>query len=90
MKVVVNRCFGGFGISEEAKKILDTDFNWLIERTDEQLIALIEEKGSEFCSGYCAELEVVEIPENATDWEISEYDGFEEIIYVVDGKIKHF
>ncbi len=89
MKVVVNRCFGGFGISEEAKKILDTDFDWLIERTDEKLIALIEGKGSEFCSGYCAELEVVEIPSEATDWEISEYDGMEEIICVVGGKLKH-
>lgn len=34
-------------------------------------------------------LEVVEIPEEATDWEIDEYDGQESITYVVDGKIYH-
>lgn len=49
----------------------DRDF-----RTDEKLIALIEEKGSEWCSGECAELTIVEIPDDV-EWEVEEYDGNE-------------
>lgn len=32
---------------------------------------------------------IVEIPDNVTDWEISEYDGWESVVYVLDGKIYH-
>ena len=33
-------------------------------------------------------LVVKEIPDNATDYMITEYDGAEGIIYVVDGKLE--
>lgn len=91
MKIVVNRCYGGFGLSVEAVKMLnELGKDEYIDRTDTDLIVLIEKKGSKFVSGCCADLEVVEIPNEATDWEINEYDGSEEIIAVVNGKIKHF
>lgn len=47
------------------------------------------ERDAEAASGRCAVLMVVEIPDNATDWELDEYDGLESIIYVADGKIHH-
>ena len=90
MKIVINSCFGGFGLSDFAVETLGLeDRHSSIDRTDPELIYIIEKFGSEACSGYCAELEVVEIPDNATDWELDEYDGSESIICVVDGKIHH-
>ena len=91
MKIVINRCFGGFGISESCARALGVDEDFFDEddlRTNEQFIAMVEED-SDFASDDDAELEVVEIPDNATDWELTEYDGMEEIICVVDGKIHH-
>ena len=46
-----------------------------LERTDSDLIALIEEKGSYFVSGYNSELGIVEIPDGI-EWEIAENDEF--------------
>jgi hypothetical protein len=47
-------------------------------RTDPDLIAVIEELGKE-ASGILAHIEIVEIPEEVTDWYIDEYDGLETI-----------
>ena len=88
MKVVINSCFGGFSLSSFAVEKLGLDFPYAyIERTNPMLISLIEMFGSEMCSGSCAELEVVTLPAEITDWMISEYDGLESVIYVVDGKL---
>ena len=46
-----------------------------IERTDPDLIAVVEKLGEE-ADGSCAELKVVEIPDNI-EWTIEEYDGQE-------------
>ena len=46
-----------------------------IERTDSDLIAVVEKLGEE-ADGSCAELKVVEIPDNI-EWTIEEYDGIE-------------
>ena len=94
MKIVINDCCGGFSLSTRAVKMLNelgkTDCLG-IDRTDTDLIVLVEKKGTEFASGRYAKLKVVEIPDEATDWEIDEHDnGYEEIIAVVNGKIKHF
>lgn len=59
----------------------DDDCYWYcggIKRDDKDLIAVIEKLGSDAASGYCAELEIVEIPDGI-DWEIGEYDGIETI-----------
>lgn len=90
MKVVINVCYGGFSLSEMAIKTLGLESPYAdISRTDKNLIALIEACGSEKVSGRYAELEIIEVPNEATDWEIQEYDGLENILYVLNGKIHH-
>lgn len=88
MKIVINACFGGFGLTEEAKKALGIEYSDDIERTDSRLIEMVETNAVNIADRF-AELEVVEIPDEATDWEIDEYDGLESVTYVVDGKIHH-
>jgi len=83
MKVVINRCYGGFGLSEDAltefknrKGITDSDFWELdIDRDDPVLVQLVEEMGEAVDSRY-SELKVVDIPDDV-EWTIMEYDGLE-------------
>lgn len=76
MKVVINRCYGGFGLSEKAMKFLGADSSWPdIARNDLKLVECVEKLGEE-ANGTYAELKVVEIPDDV-NWEISEYDGLE-------------
>lgn len=131
MKVVINNCYGGFGLSNFAYKELlrrkgkecyfyenkygggycriddnpdnnkyfivavsTKDYGKFTEkidkehyvyyrdeiRTDSDLIAMIEEFGSEKCSGRYAELEIEDIP-TGTHYIIDEYDGLESVVY---------
>ena len=48
-----------------------------LERTDEDLISVIEELGNE-ASGEYGSVKVIEIPDDV-DWEIDDYDGIEAI-----------
>lgn len=94
MKVVINTCFGGFSLSKEAYERLGREWDGYGfiedgERTNPNLISVVEELGSERASGSCAKLKVIDIPDDATDWELNEYDGSEDIICVVGGKIRH-
>jgi hypothetical protein len=90
MRFVLNRCWGGFSLSEQAAEALGLESGYSdIRRDDPDLIALIEDAGSEWVSGHCASLAIVEIPDDATDWEMDEYDGIESITYVVGGKLYH-
>jgi hypothetical protein len=83
MKVVINKCHGGFGLSKEAENkykelagISDPNFyNRSIARDDAHLIAVVELMGSE-ASGRYADLRIVEIPDDIK-WYIEEYDGLE-------------
>lgn len=78
MKIVINRCYGGFGLSNECSealggKAIETSYCTYYEfpdgkragdfRTSSELINLMEIKGSEWCSGEYAQLKVVEIPD---------------------------
>lgn len=49
-------------------------------RTDYDLVSMIEEFGSEKCSGRYAELEIIDVPAG-TYFRIDEYDGLENIEY---------
>lgn len=85
MKFVLNKCYGGFGLSDWAEEQMGCCSP---SRDDPKFITLVTNHGGKV-SGECAALVVVEIPDNTTDYEIDEYDGFESITYVVDGKIYH-
>lgn len=81
-KVVINDCYGGFGLSDLAQERLrelgwqpEDEFN--IERDDPRLIQVVEELGT-LASARFASLTVIEIPDDA-DWYVDEYDGAETV-----------
>ena len=85
MKVAYNACYGGFGLSDKACKVLSEikgkevgsyDFNG-DDRSDPDLIKVIEDLGKE-ANGMCADLQIQEIPDGA-EFEIDEYDGSESV-----------
>ena len=81
MKMVINANYGGFGLNvAEQYKYWVLDFE--DDRTNAELVKFVENYPNE-----CGDLRVVTIPEGATDWEMEEYDGWESIIYVLNGKI---
>lgn len=84
MKLVINTEYGGFSIPEPFCKKYGLSPYDHITRNDERLVNFVGEDGYEIWLGF---LEVVEIPDNATDYFIDEYDGLERVIYVVDGKL---
>lgn len=81
MKIVINTDYGM--ISEETAA----------QRTDPKFIEDVETgrfvghvfEGS--WGGYAETLKVVEVPDDATDLRIVNYDGCEGVIYVLNGKI---
>lgn len=133
MKIAINKCYGGFSLSDKAIEMImkrkglgcyrykQTKFNcsddvdeytriddnelesssiihysttdlgkkiekipyenyWYyrnLERTDEDLISVIEELGDE-ASGEYGSVKVIEIPDDV-DWKIDDYDGWESI-----------
>ena len=81
MKIVINADFGGFGCGV-SKKYEDFVLKYENDRTNPELVAFVENHQND-----CGDLKVETIPNNATDWDIQEYDGDESIIYVVNGKI---
>ena len=83
MKIVINANFGCYGcdVSEQYVDLVDRYQN---DRTNSELVAFVENHPND-----CGDLEVVTIPDNATDWDIQDYDGNEDLIYVVDGKIHY-
>jgi hypothetical protein len=88
MKIVINNCYGGFGLSEKAlnryKELSgQQEFsNWNFKRDDPNLVKVVEELGEEASARY-AELKIVEIPDDVKDWYIQEYDGTE---WVAEGR----
>ena len=79
MKVVINRCYGGFGLSEKAKQMLGIEYDFELEqdRTNPKLVEVVEKLG-EAARAKSAELKVVEIPDDVK-WGIEDYDGMETI-----------
>ena len=84
MKVVINTCYGGFGLSVEALKeykqkanITDPDFCYYdIDRTCPILIEMVERMMSDTLNNSFSDLKVVEIPDDV-EWQLEEYDGAE-------------
>jgi hypothetical protein len=85
MKVVINGCFGGFGLSDAAldeyksrSDITDPDFYYYdIPRDCPVLVAMVEEQGTAI-NGAFSDLKVVEIPDGI-NWYIEDYDGREHV-----------
>ena len=84
-KIVINRSYGGFGLSDEAKKLLKEkmteeeirELHWYTNRNNQILVNVVESSG-EGANGISSCLEIVEIPDEY-DWIIEEYDGYESI-----------
>ena len=78
-KIVINTCFGGFGLSKKAMSRMGAGVTsyWDIPRDDPNLVAVVEELGEE-ANGDYARLRVVEIPDNV-EWTIEKYDGQEHV-----------
>lgn len=92
MKMVLNKSWGTFNLPEEfcsRYHITTIEEKWAVERTDERLIAFVEADNAKDSKPKKKRLKVVEVPDTCTDWELNEYDGFESVTYVVDGKIYH-
>lgn len=94
MKIVINKYYGGFGLSQSVYAELGIKWdgygylsnkdmgiesdNYMAYRQDPRLIAAIEKVGEDKASGELAKVRVVEIPDGI-EWEIDEYDGIETI-----------
>ena len=81
MKIVINACYGGFGLSKEALALFNErsgttiTYEHDIERNNPILVEIVEQLGESAGSRF-AELKVVEIPDDVV-WGIEEYDGNE-------------
>lgn len=85
MKIVINKCYGGYGLSKKAYNYLGIAWDnygycFSDDRSNPQLVKCVEELG-EAASGELSELKVVEIPDDV-EWTIQEYDGIEWIAEV--------
>ena len=96
MKFVVNKCFGGFGLSEKAVKFIKDEMGLDVDaydyedeekRTAPELIKAVETLGEE-ANGRFANLKVVNIKDDFTDLYLDEYDGNESLLVVRNGKIE--
>ena len=86
MRIVINRCFGGFGLSPRAEALFrrtervkpDDDFSvYDIPRDHPTLIKIVEKLG-EAAGGDHSELKIVEVPDDV-NWYVEEYDGLEHV-----------
>jgi hypothetical protein len=82
-RVVINDCYGGFGLSDvavamykEMTGITSEDFyDRNLERDDPYLVDIVKKLGSK-ANGSHSNLKIVEIPADVA-WHIGEYDGNE-------------
>lgn len=91
MKLVVNKCYGGFSLSEEQALAYGIDESELFDsgigsnrvyygdfdRDDAKLIDVVIQ---DLPGAWASKLQVVEIPDGV-HYEISDYDGWEEVIW---------
>lgn len=84
MKYVINNEFGGFSVPANLIKENNWNNKYLYSeeiRTDIKLIEWVENHPDD-------ELAIVDIPEEATDFMVNDYDGKETVFAVINGKIK--
>ena len=86
MKVVLNRCYGRFSLSEEFCKAYPQFHCYGEDQDNQELIKCIEEFGINNAQGDMAEFKIFELPKETTDYYIDECGGYEQLTYVVHGK----
>jgi hypothetical protein len=82
-RIVINTCYGGFGLSEVAEQrykelagITNSDWSYYdVARNDAYLVQVVRELGSR-ANGRHSNLKIVEVPADV-DWHITDYDGNE-------------
>jgi hypothetical protein len=82
-RIVVNDCYGNFGLSDSAREryknmvgITEGDFmDDKIPRNDPYLISIVRDMGMA-ANGPNAKLKIIEVPSDV-DWIIQDYDGVE-------------
>ena len=84
MRIVINRCYGGFGLStaavaryEELGGPSDVGKRFRQRRADPILVRVVEEMG-DAANGPHADLRIVGVPAG-TAWRIVEFDGMEHV-----------
>lgn len=87
MKIAINTCYGGWGLSKGFFEKYPQFKEKSTTRDDFEFIKCLEEFGTKEASNDYSQISIVEIPDEATDFIINEYDGYESVIYVVNGKI---
>jgi len=81
MKIVINTCYGGFGLSKQALALFNersgtvVAYEDKIMRDDPILVEVVEQLGEDAADRF-AELKVVEVPDDV-QWQIEDYDGKE-------------
>ena len=86
MQIILNKDYGGFMVPDEICKLLHCDqFDTSMSiRTNPTFIQWIKQKKK---NGEDTDFRVVEIPDNASDYLIEDFDGDEWMYFVVNGKI---
>jgi hypothetical protein len=81
-RIVINNCYGGFGLSDRAireyQKLAGSSDDFAdreIARDDPYLVRVVRELGMA-ANGSHANLKIVEVPGDV-EWDIAEYDGVE-------------
>lgn len=98
MKIVVNTCYGGFGLSDEAVELYkelggqisiphndingERYFDYYKITRNDPVLVQVVEQLGSLANDRYAELTVVEVPDDA-NWYIAEYDGNE---WVAEGR----
>mgnify|MGYP003560821046 CR=1 FL=1 len=81
-KIVINAEYGAFYIPIELIKAYDWNKDYICSdeiRSDPALIEWVEKNPDD-------ELAIVYIPDNATEYYIEEYDGFETVLALINDK----
>lgn len=95
MKIAINTVYGGYELPEEFFKTHpDKDrqeYNRYDKtgrtRIDPDVISFIETYGPDGYEGPWSRVEIIDIPDDASDWKVYDHDGLEYVAYVHDGKL---
>ena len=95
MKIAINTVYGGYELPEEFFKMYPdkdrSEYNCYDKtgrtRIDPDVISFIESYGPDGYEGPRSRVEIIDIPDDASDWKVYDHDGLEWVTYVHDGKI---